>query len=304
MSRVLVTGAGGYIGSQAVDYLARHGHEVTGIWRSDRRRLDDAQNDKVRLAQIDLADAQAVERLVAAGAFDAIVHAAAAVNSAENADQLRTDAADNVQATANLLAATLKAGCRRFLYCSTISVYGGASAQAGGYREAEARPVSIYGWSKLAGEQVLNLASRLDPQFSAVSLRLAGVHGRGRTNGALHAIASEARNGNPIVLKEPETRFRWLLIDDLLAAFDALLAAPLPPGHHVCNLASADDYTLAELAERIRALCGSESPIEATGTAKRNEVMNIERAVALWGYKPTRLEAFLPGYLSSLPAAA
>ena len=304
MSLVLVTGAGGYIGSQAVDHLARRGHKVTGTWRRDRSRLDAARCDNLMLAQIDLADTQAVARLVASGGFDAIVHAAAAVGGLDSADRLRTDAKDNVQATANLISAAIEAGCRRFVFCSTISVYGGGGADPDGYRETDAHAVSIYGWSKLAGEQLMSLAAGLYPQFSGVSLRLAGVHGRGRAHGALHAIAAAARTGNPIVLKDPENRFRWLLIDDLLAAFDSLLTTRLPPGHHVCNLASADAFTLTEIAERIRGLYGSNSPIETSGAATRNEVMNIERAAELWGFKPTRLAAFLPQYLSGLSTGA
>lgn len=304
MSRVLVTGAGGYIGSQVVEYLSSRGHQVSGTWRHNRARLDAFRCDKSALTQIDLADAHAVSQLVAPNVFDAIVHAAAAVAGSETAERLKTDTTDNVQATANVVSAAIRSGCHRFIYCSTVSVYGGVASGPGGYRESDARPVTIYGWSKLAGEQLLTLGVGLDAHLTAVSLRLAGVHGRGRTDGALHAIASAAKRGQPIVLNDPENRFRWLLIDDLLAAIDDLLSAPLAPGHHVCNLASADDFTLGEIAQRICALCDSKSVIETHGKGARNEVMNIERAIALWGYKPTKLEAFLSGYLGRHPAEA
>lgn len=304
MSHVLVTGAGGYIGSQVVEYLASRGHRVSGTWRRDRSRLDTIRCDKSELTQVDLANAPAVSRLVRPGAFDVIVHAAAAVGGSETLDRLRTHTTDNVQATANLVSAALEARCRRLIFCSTISVYGGAGHNPDVYRETDARPASIYGWSKLAGEQLLTLAAGLDAHFEGVSLRLAGVHGRGRTTGALHTIASAAKSGHPIVLNNPENRFRWLLIDDLLASIDTLLTAPLPPGHHVCNLASADDFTLAEIAQRICVLCSSNSAIETSGTSTRNEVMSIERALALWGYTPTRLDTFLPSYLKSLPTGA
>ena len=303
MSRVLVTGAGGYIGAQAVDCLARAGHEVTGTWRHDRSRLSAKPHDNVRLVQIDLANAEDVDKLVVPDAFDVIVHAAAFVGAADTADTLRSATASNVQAQSNLVAAALKVGCRRFLFCSTISVYGGVGAGPGGYREKDARPSSIYAWSKLAGEQVLDFAASLGPGFTALSLRLAGVHGRGRQDGALRAISTAARAGRAITLKDPDSRFRWLFIDDFMTALQVLVHAPLPPGHQVCNLASADSFTLRELAVLINRACNSSSVVETSGAAGRNEVMNIDRAVALWGYAPTRLTDFLPSYLRDFAAA-
>jgi UDP-glucuronate 4-epimerase len=304
MSRVLITGAGGFIGSQIVGDLAHRGHAITATWRRDRWRLDKMQLGDVRAAQVDLADPQAVAQLIAPGSFDAVVHAAAFVGGAESADALQMAVRDNVLAYANVVSSALRAGCPRILFCSTVSVYGGVGARPGGYLEADASPAGIYGWSKLAGEQILDMASSVDNGLTAVSLRLGGVHGRGRTSGALHAIATAARAGQPIVLREPESRFRWLLIDDLLATIRALLRAPLASGHFVCNLASADTYTLLEIAHRIRSLCGSDSLIETAASAGRNEVMNIDRAVALWGYSPTRIETFLPRYLHDFAAEA
>jgi UDP-glucuronate 4-epimerase len=304
MSRVLVTGAGGVIGSQVVDYLARRGHQVTGTWRHERARLGCAQAENVDLIEVDLADASALNGLMASKKFDAVIHAAAVVDTGNSADWLKRSVHDNVQSHANLVSAALKAGCPRFLFCSTISVYGGVGAGSSGYLETDAAPVDIYGWSKLAGEQLLDLATGIDSGFTAVSLRLAGVHGGARKNGALYAICAAARLGQAISLENPNSRFRWLLIEDLLAAFNTLLLAPLAGGHYVCNLASADSFTLMELAQQIKQLAASSSPIETRGSVARSEIMNIERARALWGYAPTTLDTFLPGYLRGFAAQA
>ena len=304
MMRVLVTGAGGYIGSEVANDLARRGHHVTGIWRSDSRPHGVALKANVAAEHGDLADPQVVERIISRSRVDAIVHAAAAVRTASSHDGVRELIRDNLQAQLNLIGAALKAGCHRFLFCSTISVYGGAGAPSDGYRESDAAPTDSYGWSKLAGEQMLAVAAASDKCFTAMSLRLAGVHGRSRKDGVLHAIASAARQGQPIRLNEPESRFRWLFIDDLLCAIADLLAAPLPLGHHVCNLASADSYTLREVAQKIVRFSKSNSRIEMTGANTRHEIMNIDRAVALWRFSPTGLDAFLPGYLSGASVEA
>jgi nucleoside-diphosphate-sugar epimerase len=256
------------------------------------------------MIRIDLTDTQEVTQLMSAGRFDAVIHAAAAVEGTNTVDGLQRCVESNVRAQSNLVSAALKVGCGRFIFCSSIAVYGGFGAGPSGYREPDARPANVYGWSKRAAEQILDWASELEGGLSSVSLRLAGVHGGGRKDGALYAISSAAKKGTPIALRDPGSRFRWLLIDDLLAEFETLLKAPIPIGHHIFNLASADTLSLLGVAQRVKAICGSASPVEVMGSAMRNEVLNIDRAVEHWGFAPTGLEVFLRAYLDSLPAEA
>ncbi len=302
--RVLVTGAGGFVGARLAADLTAVGHEVTGAWHQSRERLLNRPPATLAYRRVDLADAVAVDALMSEkGRFDAIVHAAAVLANVEDSDYLRRAARANVLVQANLIAAAGETGCGRFVFTSSISVYGNRSAPAGGYREADVAPASYYGWSKRAGEEVLNVAAAAHG-MTCISLRLAGVHGLGRTSGALYAMTRAALNGQPIAVTEPKSCFRWVFIEDVSQAIARALTADLPGGHHIVNLASADSFTLGELAGRVKDAIGSNSSIEANaGAESRNEVMNIDRAKTLLGYVPTPLDRFLPTYVGELRRA-
>jgi UDP-glucose 4-epimerase len=305
--RILVTGAGGFVGARLALDLAAKGHEVTAAWfRSDARLATDAPKG-LRYEQADLSDGEAVDSLFArAGPFDAVVHAAARVAVREEDPAYLGDATRaNVLSQANLVGAALRTGCERYLFASTISVYGNRGAPPDGYLESDAAPTSYYGWSKRAAEQLLDVTATERSEFRALSLRLAGVHGKGRDTGALAMMARAALKGVPIRVNDPSSQFRWVFIEDVSQAVASALSAELPAGHRIANLASADIFMLTHLAERLKELSGSNSPIEhAVETkARRNEVMNIEVAKRLLGYVPTRLDEALQRYLEELRTA-
>lgn len=285
----------------AVD-LADEGHHVTGTWYHSEDRLLADLPEGLRYERADLSDAEVVDALFArAGGFDAVVHAAARVAAREeDSAYLRDTTRANVLSQSNLVGAALRTGCERFVFMSTISVYGNRGAPAGGYLEADAAPTSYYGWSKRAAEQLLDVAA-VDHGLSAVTLRLAGVHGIGRENGALATMAHSALAGKAISVNEPNSRFRWVFIEDVSQAIGNAVHFDLPAGHHIANLASADIFTLRELAEHLKHFAASDCKIESRpGAGGRNEVMNIDVAKCILDFVPTPLTEFLPRYLEAV----
>lgn len=297
--RFLVTGVGGFIGSRLAVDLAQTGHDVVGTWHNSPSSNPALAN--LALHQIDLRDGEALFGLMRnTGPFDAVVHAAAVINPIENSAYLVQSSQVNVLAHANLIAAALEHNCRRFIFTSTIGVYGYCGSPTGGYREEDAAPTTYYGWSKRAAEQLLDVAS-LKGDMIGISLRLAGVHGIGRTSGALHAMTRTALDANPIAISAPKSRFRWSFIEDVSSAIQIALEAPLDTKHHVINLASADIFSLEDLAWRIKKFTGSKSKIDVqSNTSSRDETMNIELATSTLNFRPTPLDVFLTRYLEDL----
>lgn len=299
--KILVTGAGGFVGGYLAAGLAGAGYSITAMWHRNRERLPAKPTDLLEFVQADIADAKSIDAIFdGAGGFDAVIHAAALVGARqESPAYLQSAVRANLLAQANLLAAAGRTGCKLFIFTSTISVYGTCSAPDGGYREADSLPDTYYGWSKQAAEGMLEIASQRH-DIASLSLRLAGVHGLGRRSGGLYALAQAALSGEELTVDEPDSLFRWLFIDDVLQAVVKAIQAELPVGHNIANLASADVFTLRDLALRIKQVTGSKSTVLMTAGDRRDAVMNIDAAKHLLDYLPTLLSDFLPTYIDGL----
>jgi len=150
--RVLVLGAGGQVG-RALGAAAPAGHEVLAKTH----------------AEVDIADASAIGRVLAEARPDWVVNAGAytAVDLAEQEPQQA--AAVNDMAVGILAAAAARTGCR-LLHLSTDFVFDGSSSRA--YLPGDApRPLSVYGSTKLAGERRV-----LDSDCAGIVLRTAWVY--------------------------------------------------------------------------------------------------------------------------------
>jgi len=297
--RILVTGGNGFIGSRVAAHLARSGHDVVATLHSDdsRRPLDDL--DGLAFAVLDATDRESVHRMIGTGQFGGIVHTAALIDAGDDLEALPQLIRTNVGAVGNLVEAASRCGCSRIVFTSSISVYGSGNSPKTGFSESSVAPDTLYGWSKRSAEEIFDSASARTPGLSAVTLRLAGVHGVGRDSGALFSFTRAALNNAAIKIAEPVSRFRWSFIDDVLQGVDRALMADLSAEHHIVNVASADSFTLLELAEQIRDFADSQSAIEVNPEAQcRRSVLNIDKARQLLNFRPTLLKEFLQSYVS------
>jgi dTDP-4-dehydrorhamnose reductase len=154
--RVLVTGAGDQLGLELAEILPRRGHETVALSR----------------AELDVADAGAVERVLEERAPDLVVNAAAYTDV--DGCETETDLAYLVNALGprNLAQACERLGCE-LLHVSTNYVFDGEGEKP--YEPFDLpRPISAYGRTKLAGEE---LVKQLTDRWYVV--RSAGVYGRG-----------------------------------------------------------------------------------------------------------------------------
>ena len=152
--RVLVTGAGGTLGLALAPALEQAGHQPL---LQDVCDLD-TQYEFVRG---DVRSAQDV--LEAARGVDVIVHAAA-IHGIHLGDHSTRDFYDlNLTGTLNVWEAAVDAGVRAVVFSSTMGVYKTHSAPGGGVALREddpLRPGDVYGWTKLAGEELCQLYGR------------------------------------------------------------------------------------------------------------------------------------------------
>lgn len=151
--RALVTGATGFVGSHVADLLVAQGDTVTALVRSPTK-AERLGRSGVRLVRGDLADRQALAR--AAEGQEVVFHVAGAVAALDEAGYL----AANRQGTANLVQAMEAAGTRRLVFLSSMAAGGPSRPGAPRIGTEPPQPVTAYGRSKLAAEDVVR-SSRL-----------------------------------------------------------------------------------------------------------------------------------------------
>lgn len=290
IQRVLVTGAGGFLGARLVASFGREdGIAVTGTYRTGPCPLVGADSG----IQCDLSQSGAADRLFADRRIDTVVHAAAALVRGNDSTAVHRAVQDNIVAHANLLSAAVAHGCQRFVFCSTISVYEGASPRdSDGWREDDpVRPDSVYGWSKAAGEELLRLAAVEAPALGAVSLRLAGIHGPGKTGGIVYNAVRAALSDEPLKINDRNSRFRLVFVDDAVAAVKSAIANGPRNGYDCYNVAGEEIFTLPQLAKACGPHIGSELAIDVqAGTKTRDRVMDITKIKKELSYQPIGLD--------------
>jgi nucleoside-diphosphate-sugar epimerase len=239
--RLLITGAGGFLGWRAASLLDKRGHDVLavvrpgGVGRAHARDLDPIRVD---------AGDPAAQDLVADR--DAVLHFAGVPDPAHARAEPARAVRENAGTTANLLEGCLRHGAT-LIYPSTV-------------RAGVDPPPDPYALSKRLGEE----ACRRHPAPATI-VRLTSVFGPGQVawegaTGAIAAFAARALEGAPIVIPGNARRTRdFVYVDDVVVALEE--AAAGEPGR-VFAFGSGVQTPLIEAAELVREAAGSPSEIE------------------------------------------
>lgn len=150
---VLVTGGCGYIGSHVVRQLSEAGRKVV-VFDNLSTGFADALVHGEELVVGDLADTDALARLLAGRRFDTVLHFAAAIVAPESVSNPLKYYGNNTRNTLNLLQACVRFGVERFIFSSTAAVYGLPESGAAS-EESPTLPINPYGTSKLMSEWML-----------------------------------------------------------------------------------------------------------------------------------------------------
>ena len=225
MTRVLVTGAAGFIGSHLVEALVRQGDEVIGIDNFDpfyaremkERNLAEAGAlSGFTFHELDLLDTDALRSHLTPDTV--IVHLAAKAGVRPSLADPVGYARANVTGTASVAEAARQAGVSRFLFGSSSSVYGDSTPVPFKEDAVAIAPVSPYAATKRAGELFLRSVAPIYG-FRVASLRFFTVYGpRQRPDLAIHAFARKLVAGETITLFGDGTQSRdYTYCDDIIA---------------------------------------------------------------------------------------
>ncbi|MBX8639662.1 MAG: NAD-dependent epimerase/dehydratase family protein [Thermoplasmata archaeon] len=253
MKKILVTGAGGQIGTELIESLcSRHGSG--NVLATDSRPVQDFP---CRFTKMDVTDSSAVERKFSEERFDAVYHLAAILSAK---GEVNPDLAFNVNinGTKNVLDASLRNGVERVIIPSTIGVFGPTTPKDNVAIETVTRPTTIYGITKLFCEQLGDYYSR-KYGMDVRGLRLPGIisyrspPGGGTTDYAVEMIVSAVRRERYVCFLRKDTRLPMMYIPDAISSMIKLAESPASSLIHRTDFnVSAFEFTPEELETELK----------------------------------------------------
>lgn len=261
--RVLVTGAGGFIGSHLVEALVRQGDRVRAFVRYNSRgdlgHLADLPPHVVREIEVyrgDLRDADAVEKAVAG--CSSVFHLGAVIAIPYSYIHPTEFAQSNVLGTVHVLNACLAAGVERLVHASTSEVYGTAQYVP----MDEAHPLqaqSPYAATKIGADQLVE--SYFHTFGLPVSIvRPFNTYGpRQSARAVIPTIIVQALADRPIELGSLSPSRDLTYVDDTVNGFFLAARTPEAVGE-VINLGSGEDVSVEDMVRITLGLLGKDLP--------------------------------------------
>ncbi len=295
MSKIVITGGAGFIGSHIAEALVQD-HEVVIVDNLDdyyspelkRQNLDMLlANPNVRFIEGDITNLDLVRRVID-DTVDYVFHEAAQAGVRISVEDPFKPNNVNVLGTLNVLKAALDAGVRRVINASSSSVYG--KVQYLPFDEAHpTMPVSPYGVSKLAAEHYCRVFYEVYG-LPTVSLRYFTVYGpRMRPDLAISIFTRKMLANEPItVFGDGEQTRDFTYIDDIVKVNLRLLETDAADGYAM-NVGGGQRITVNDLIAHLRKITGSTSEVVYSDKQKgdaEHTMADVGRARELVGYRP------------------
>lgn len=264
--KILVIGGAGYIGSHVVKALL---HENFAVTVYDNLSTGQVCNlfEKAEFVKGDILDSQHLEKTMAQG-FDAVIHLAAKKAVGESMEKPQLYSQNNISGSINIFNAMLNTGIKNIVFSSTSAVYGMPK-----YLPLDENhplnPMSFYGYTKMAIEQVMNWYSKIK-DFNYIALRYFNAVGYA-ADGSIRGKEKNPQNLLPLIM-ETVTGQR-----EILHVFGN--DYDTPDGTCVRDYIHVEDLADAHVLAIKKLLSNGDSQIINLGTEKGTSVLEIIKSV-------------------------
>lgn len=266
MKTYLVTGAAGFIGAAVAKRLKREGNNVVTI---DNLSTGFVENipEGVVFYEGNCYDEEIINELKRYK-FDAIFHIAGQSSGEISYDNPVYDLQTNTQSTLMLLKMAMEMDCKKFLYASSMSVYGDKLGEAALETDLP-NPKSFYGVGKLASEHYLRIYE--DHGMECTSLRLCNTYGPGQNlenmrQGMVSIFMKQALIDQHVHVKGSPDRFRdFAFVEDVVDAFLACYNRK-SKNYECFNVTGNKKITVGELVSTVNDLIGGNIAVEFSGS--------------------------------------
>jgi len=273
--RILVTGAGGFIGRHVVRLLSNSGAQVRALV-GVREEYPDFKVDGVEASWGDIEERPLLRQLTRD--INCVVHLAGPPSVSRSFAMADEFHRVHVGGTAALLATSHAAGAARFVYVSSAEVYGQPSNNPVA-EGAPLRPRSPYGVAKAEAEQRVASHARA-VLMEALILRPFSVYGPGAAHTSLvHTLVDQARSGRPIRLADLRPVRDYCYVQDVA---DAIVRACSVGGIgcDTFNVGTGRGTSVRELGELVLRALDASAPIDEEPGRRRPDSVEILELVA------------------------
>jgi len=312
MSKILITGAGGYIGSVATDLFLKSGYQVVGIdnfqtgYREPLEFLKKKYPEKFRYYEADLvSDLSPIFK--EEPDISAVIHYAASCLVDESVRLPGKYFLNNVAVTSNLLTTMERFDIKNIIFSSTCAVYGEAEYYPIDEKHS-LNPTTPYGASKKMAEEVIQWYGKLK-KFNYMILRYFNVCGAsedgtiGDSKKPSSLLVQNAVRGTlgiekffltcPEVATPDKTPIRdYIDVVDLneahLKALEYLIKTKKS---EIINLGTGTGNSVLEVVNKVKKLTGVEIPIEKANIRQGDDakkIADITKAEKVLGWKPSK----------------
>ncbi len=244
MTRILITGGAGCLGSNLIEHWLPQGHQILvldNFATGKREVVPEVSGLQVREGHI--ADAAFVKTAFAAFKPELVVHSAAAYKDLADWQE---DARTNVLGSIEVARAAERHGVKRLVNFQTALTYGRTQVSPIPNSHPSA-PIASYGISKTAGEQYMLLST-----VPTVSLRIANVTGPRLAIGPIPTFYKRLKAGQKCFCSDTARDF--LDMSDFMAFMDLAIRVDGPTG--VFNVSSGEAHFIKEIYELVAAYVG------------------------------------------------
>ncbi|HLG19433.1 MAG TPA: SDR family oxidoreductase [Bdellovibrionota bacterium] len=296
MSRYLVTGGAGFIGSHIVETLARKGHDVIVLddlstGKKENVSFGSDLADRVRLIEGSVSDPRAAAH--AAQGVDVVFHEAALGSVPKSvADPMRSHEA-NITGTLTMLIAARDAKVKRFVNAASSSAYGD-TPELPKRETMPPNPFSPYAATKLAQEQYCRAFS-VSYGMETISLRYFNVYGARQDPRSEYAAViprffqAYLKGDSPAIYGDGEQTRDFTYVADVVRA--NLLAAEIQGAKgEIVNIAGGKAISINELASMIGALVGGKQKPKHEAARPgdiKHSLADVRFSKELLGWQPT-----------------
>ena len=300
--KILVTGGAGYIGSVTTKKLLESGFKVTvidNLYKGKKELVD----KRAIFYKLDITNFSALEKKLKDKKFDVVIHFAGLKDA--GASMINPDFyQNNITGIMNLIKIAPRLGVKQFIFSSSAAVYGEPKSDLIDEEHA-CNPTNFYGYTKLAGEHLLEWNRKLN-KIEFIALRYFNVAG----DGGLNYVDPNAKNifnviGEVLCQRKDileifgddyntldGTGVRdYIHVSDLA---DAHIKALKVKGSHIINLGSEMGYSVLEIMKEFEKVSNKKIPYKiikrragdvATLIATSNKAKNILKWIPKFGLK-------------------